>query len=485
MRIVVTRDGEDAAPRRAASRNGALDEPSAPAGAEVDASGRELRIARAVLRELFGPVQERHFAVRFWNGVEDCPPALGLLPFTLVISSPSALRRMLLPPSELSLAESFVRGDFDVDGDMEGAAALAATVRQRLASVWAVGRVMRHLIALPRGRRGRDAKQRSAPSRRQGRIHTRRRDADAVRSHYDVGNAFYELWLDRRMVYSCAYFETGREDIDTAQEAKLDLLCRKLRLKPGQRLLDIGCGWGGLVVHAAQRYGVHALGVTLSAAQATVANERIFDAGLMGRCGVEVMDYRDLDESHRFDRIVSVGMFEHVGASHLPEYFGKAWRLLEDGGVFVNHGIVAAPLAGGARRRLSDRVWRRGEFIDRYVFPDGELVPVARAVACAEDAGFELRDVENLREHYVLTLRRWVRRLEAVEEDAVRAADRETYRVWRLYLAASAHAFATRQIALAQMVFSKPDAYGRAGLPLTRRDWYPAGVLTAPRIAIS
>ena len=280
--------------------------------------------------------------------------------------------------------------------------------------------------------------------------------------HYDVSNEFYALWLDEQMVYSCAYFATADEDLDTAQTRKLDYLCRKLRLRPGERLLDIGCGWGGLVIHAARKYGVDALGITLSKNQATLANERIERAGLQKRCRVEVRDYRDLNETGGFEKIVSVGMFEHVGESQLPLYFQQAWQLLRPGGVFLNHGIANRPI---------DPNPKGPTFKNRYVFPDGELVPINVTLRFAEEAGFEVRDVESLREHYVLTLRHWARRLELHREEALQVVDEPTYRVWRLFLPGSAYGFAAGLLNVFQAVLLKPDE-GRSGLPLTRADWY-------------
>jgi cyclopropane-fatty-acyl-phospholipid synthase len=308
---------------------------------------------------------------------------------------------------------------------------------------------------------------------RLGLRHTRTRDAAAVRFHYDVGNAFYALWLDQRMVYSCGYFPTGTEDLDAAQEAKLDYICRKLRLRPGERLLDIGCGWGGLVQLAAERYGVEALGVTLSEPQAALARERIAAAGLADRCRVEVRDYRELPRDAQFDKIVSVGMFEHVGRPRLLTYFKTAYRLLQPGGLFLNHGIATGPASRNGMMSAPLRLlWQPGAFVWTYVFPDGELVSPADAIQYAELAGFETRDVENLREHYTLTLRQWVRRLEARHEEAVQLVGEATYRVWRLYMAASAHTFAVGGNALIQALFSKSHADGSSELPLTRADLY-------------
>jgi cyclopropane-fatty-acyl-phospholipid synthase len=293
-----------------------------------------------------------------------------------------------------------------------------------------------------------------------------------VRSHYDIGNEFYTLWLDRRLVYSCAYFETGGEDLDTAQTAKLEHICRKVRLRPGERLLDVGCGWGGLILYAAERYGVNATGITLSEPQAAVARERIVRAGLADRCRVEVCDYRALTAGHPFDKVVSVGMIEHVGRSQLARYFAALWHLTKPGGLFLNHGIVRMPEPAGFAPAIGRRLWREGQFIDRYVFPDGQLIPLADTLYDAERAGFEVRDVESLREHYALTLRHWVARLEAAAPMAVHLVGEEVYRIWWLYMTAAAEAFASGRLNLAQSLLAKPDYRGQVDVPRTRADLY-------------
>lgn len=431
-------------------------------------------VTRDILRELLGPPAERSFAVRLWDGSIE-RPSVGRKPdFTLALKRPGALRRMLLPPSELAVGEAYLRGDFDVEGDIEVATGLAESLTGRVYSPATLARLVPKLMSLPTG----DLPKSRATDRRPrhhlaGVQHSRRRDAAAVRSHYDVGNDFYALWLDRRMVYSCAYFEREEETLDTAQTAKLEHICRKLRLKPGERLLDIGCGWGGLVQYAAEHYEVDVLGITLSEPQAEWARSRIKEAGLEERCKVEVRDYRDLAGT-TFDKIVSVGMFEHVGRAKLPLYFQQAYSLLKPGGLFLNHGIVM--LSPGETPKLSDRVrerlWGSGEFIWRYVFPDGELVTPGEVITLAEGARFETRDVESLREHYAYTLRHWVRRLEANHKEAVRLVGEPTYRLWHLYMAACARGFASGRLGIIQTLLSKPDERGSSGLPLTRADLY-------------
>ncbi|HXF82726.1 MAG TPA: cyclopropane-fatty-acyl-phospholipid synthase family protein, partial [bacterium] len=298
-----------------------------------------------------------------------------------------------------------------------------------------------------------------------GRIHSPSRDRTAVRHHYDIGNDFYALWLDRRLVYSCAYFPTGTEDLDAAQEAKLELICRKVRLRPNERLLDIGCGWGGLVAYAAERYGARAVGITLSEPQASLGRERLRAAGLEDRAEIRVCDYREVADGP-FDKIVSVGMVEHVGRPQLPAYFRQAWRLLRPGGLFLNHGIT---VRGGA---VPWRRARRQSFIQAHIFPDGELLPIADNLAPAQQVGFEVRDVENLREHYARTLRLWRQRLEARRAEAVAQVGEERYRMWRIYLAACAQGFAVGRTQVFQTLLARPDDTGRAHLPWSRADLY-------------
>jgi cyclopropane-fatty-acyl-phospholipid synthase len=431
-------------------------------------------ITRSLLLDLFGPPAQRSFAVRLWDGTTEAPSPATAPQFTLIIRRPGALRRMLLPPSELALAEAYLRDDYDVEGRLEAASGLADNLAQRLGSPRLLASLVGRLLKLPANDQPADGTARNdREPRLSGLRHTRQRDAVAVRYHYDVGNDFYALWLDRRMIYSCAYFPTGAEDLDAAQEAKLEHICRKLRLKAGERLLDIGCGWGGLVQYAVERYGVTALGVTLSEPQAELAATRIRAAGLADRCRVEVRDYRDLTPEAPFDKVVSVGMFEHVGRAQLPTYFATAYRLTRPGGLFLNHGIAeTANTPSGRQSWAMRRLWRPGQFTWKYVFPDGELVPPGAAIQLAEASGWETRDVENLREHYALTLRQWVQRLEARHDEAAARVGEATYRVWRLYMSASAHGFATGRSQLIQMLLSKSRADGSSELPATRADLY-------------
>ncbi|MDE3154342.1 MAG: class I SAM-dependent methyltransferase [Acidobacteriota bacterium] len=412
----------------------------------------------ALLSLLFGQYDPRDFDVRFWDGSLWASPE-GRPRFTLILTHAGALRRMFANRDEGRLGECFVAGDFDIEGDLEAAFRLADhlmtrhfTWRDRLA----LRRLLNHL---PDADRSGGATFATASLR--GHTHSRARDRSAVTYHYDFSNDFFRLFLDRAMVYSCAYFASPDEDIDTAQARKLDYLCRKLRLRPGERLLDIGCGWGGLIVHAARAWGATATGITLSEAQASVAAERIREAGLESRCRVEVRDYRDLPADGRYDKIVSVGMVEHVGATRLGDFCAHAWQALRPGGVFLLHGI------GTSRPDLA----HRGPFAQQYVFPDSELVSIATTLAAAEAAGFEVRDVESLREHYALTLRRWQERLQARWAEASALAGEAACRVWRLFMAGAAYRFRINDYNLYQTLLAKPR-HGTSGLPLTRADWY-------------
>lgn len=429
---------------------------------------------RAVLTALFGEPHQRPFDVRFWDGAVDRGKNAHA-PFTLVLNRPAALRRMLLPPNELSIVESYIAGDVDIDGSMEAASMLGWAIGDRLRSPLAVARVVRLLLRLP-GQAEDDLAAIGFPehARKLGPRHAPVRDAAAIHYHYDVGNDFYKLWLDKRMVYSCAYFRSAQDSLEAAQEAKLDLVCRKLRLKPGERLLDIGCGWGGLIIHAAEHYGVDATGITLSKNQAAFAEERIGKAGLGNRCRVEIRDYRTLNAGDAYDKISSIGMVEHVGESHLPAYFASAFRALKPGGLFMNHGIVSLslPRPRPIREKVFRKLWKVDAFIDTYVFPDSKLTAAHDVMAAAEGAGFEVRDVESLREHYAMTLRHWVRTLEEKKDDAMALVGDHHFRIWRLYMAASANAFATAAINVIQTLLAKPDARGRSNMPLTREDLY-------------
>ncbi len=454
---------------------------AAPVPTPASADRRALAAARAALAIAFGPAEARGFAVRLWDGSVDTSAGVAA-PFTLVVRRAGALRRALLPPSELALVEAYLRDDLDAEGDLGAAGRLGDLAASRLRSPRALLALVRALRALPADdltspttdANGDTA--RRAPRLSGRKSHSRERDAATVRHHYDVGNDFYALWLDRRSIYSCAYFPTGTEDLDAAQEAKLEHICRKLRLQPGEHLLDVGCGWGGLLEFAATRHGVSGVGITLSEPQAEGARARLAAAAVGDRVRIEVRDYRDLPADWRFDKAVSVGMREHVGAMRLPAYFDAVHRALRPGGLFLDHGLVRGGAAEqrGAVTWLKRRLWKRDAFIQRYVFPDGELVPIGALLTDAERAGLEVRDVENLREHYVLTLHHWVERLERAHSQAAALVGEHTYRVWRLYMAATTLGFLSGRLTLIQTLLAKPRADGSAAVPLSRADLYRA-----------
>jgi len=381
-----------------------------------------------------------------------------------------ALRRLIWAPNELGFARAYVSGDVEIDGDLlDGLSrlnALADPERGPGVSVGpdtraAVARAVVRLRAL-----GPPPRPPEEEIRLSGRRHAKARDAKAVTHHYDVGNEFYELVLGPSMVYSCAYFEqepSAAYTLEDAQRAKLDLVARKLGLAPGMRLLDVGCGWGALVIHAAREYGVDAVGVTLSEEQAAYARASVASMGLSDRVEIRVQDYRDVRDGP-YDAIASVGMAEHVGLSQLGDYAARLHTLLAPGGRLLNHAISRRPGPPGDPR--GDKT----SFIDRYVFPDGELQPMSTMVDELESAGFEVRDVESLREHYADTLRAWVHNLEDNWERAVALSSPGRARVWRLYMAGSALAFQSNRLGVNQVLAVRPGPGGSSGLPRTRAD---------------
>ncbi|MDJ0925714.1 MAG: cyclopropane-fatty-acyl-phospholipid synthase family protein [Acidimicrobiia bacterium] len=387
--------------------------------------------------------------VRSWTGEEWGPAGAAA---TISLRHPGALRSMLLPPNDLSAGEAYVFEDVDFEGDIFSLLDFGARLGDAKKSALAKGRLLWLLRQLPDEAKRDD----SARPRITGVLHSLKRDKAAVTHHYDTGNEFFAQFLDPAMVYSCAHFLSPTESLEEAQRRKLDLVCRKLRLVPEMRLLDIGCGWGSLVIHAAREYGVKATGITLSGEQATEARRRAEEAGVGSRVEILQRDYREIDGE--FDAVASVGMVEHVGRKELTNYFTELRKVLAPGGQILNHGIVT-------RDRHIRR--RTPTFVNTYVFPDGELVPVDTMVGSAEEAGLEMRDTESLRASYALTLRHWVSNLERNREAAIAVAGETIYRIWRLYMAGSAVAFERAAISVYQVLLSdpaRPWTYGRREL---------------------
>lgn len=441
-----------------------MNEPSSYAPTKRDSAAH---ITQEIITRLFQGASNQGIAFRLWDNRVLFSES-GVKPrATLVLTHPGALRRMFFPPGELTLGEAYLRGDFDIEGDIFTAMAFATVIANltKQDMLFLVGKI----LSLPNSDPPQIFLEGRQRARLQGARHSPERDRTAVTYHYDTGNEFYRLFLGKWMAYSCAYFSDPRMELDAAQEAKLEHICRKLRLRQGDRLLDIGCGWGGLVVYAAEKYGVKATGITLSEPQVEYGNDWIRRAGLSDRARVEVRDYRDLGGHEPFDKIVSVGMFEHVGQARQKEYFQCAFRALRDGGLFLNHGIALQ--ASRPANWFERGFLQSGQFSNHYVFPDGELLQVSQALSIAESVGFEVRDVEGLREHYALTLRNWVKNLEANREQALHLKDERTYRTWRLFMSASAYGFESGQISVFQALLSK-SAFGKAELPLTRKDLY-------------
>ncbi len=407
----------------------------------------------AILRELFGARLGDEIGVRLWDGTELVSPRTG---FVLNVNAPFALRAAFTPPLDVNPGKAFVEGWIDVEGRLDAALDAIEQAVSHLPKL-ALAKLAPLIALLPRPPAADGA------AHLAGRVHSKARDAAAIGFHYDQPVAFYNSFLGSDLVYSCAYWDQGVTTLDAAQRAKLDYVLDKLRLQPGQTLLDIGCGWGALVIRAAQR-GARALGITLSRRQHEEAQRRIAAANLGDRAQVALRDYRDLGDE-RFDAIASVGMVEHVGRERLREYFTCAWRALRDGGLFLNHGIVQQGRDGKGFRAGND-------FIGRYVFPDGDLTPIDVTLREAQAAGFEVRDVENLREHYARTLRAWIDNLMARRDEALAATDTRTERIWRIYMTGSARGFALGRMGLMQSLLAKPRADGVTDIPTTRRDLY-------------
>ena len=376
--------------------------------------------------------------LRLWDGHEfNFGPTPSV---TIVVKDPTLVSQFTHPSLDL-LGSAFVEGRLELEGSISEAIRVCDELSQALV----------------------DDDDYTPPPRV---YHDKATDAESISYHYDLSNDFYQLWLDHDMAYSCGYFETGEESLDEAQQAKFRLLCRKLRLKPGEYLLDVGCGWGGLARFAAREYGVKVFGITLSKEQLKLARERVNAEGLQDKVDLQLLDYRDLPQDGRFDKIVSVGMFEHVGHANLREYCEILSRAVREGGLVMNHGITSKHTDGRQVGRGA------GDFIDRYVFPNGELPHLSMMTAEISEAGLEVVDVESLRLHYARTLEHWSQRLEQKLDAAAKQVPEQALRIWRLYLAGCAYAFAHGWINIDQILATKPHADGSLELPPTRADIY-------------
>ncbi len=389
------------------------------------------------------------------------------------LHSPQALRHLMWAPGELGLARAYVAGDMQLDGDVFDLFDLRSHLVDGDGHAHNIGVSPRMIPAFWRAARelgvlGPPPSPPQIEARLHGLRHLRRRDAQAISHHYDVGNDFYRLILGESLTYSCAYWTHDDATLDDAQAAKYELICRKLDLQPGMRLLDVGCGWGGMVLHAATHHGVRAVGVTLSSEQAELARRRVADAGLADRIEIRIQDYRDIHDGP-FDAISSIGMFEHVGLPRVEEYFTDLYRLLRPEGRLLNHAISRPDPTKAAIAPRS--------FMARYVFPDAALVEVGTAISAMQKHGLEVRDVESLREHYAKTLRAWVRNLEDNWELAQMLVGPARARVWRLYMAGSAVSFEAARIAVHQVLAVRTSENGSAGMPPTRQ-WLAADAPT-------
>jgi cyclopropane-fatty-acyl-phospholipid synthase len=423
-------------------------------------------VVRPVVHRMLG--DEPPIQIRCWDGSSLGPPSSSAI---IHINSPNAFRRLLYAPNELGLGRAYVAGEIDISGDVFQALRLRDLLaRQHPRAEIKLGisgwrRALR--AARDIGAIGRPLPPPPQEARLRGPLHSRRRDAQAVSHHYDVSNDFYRLILGRTMTYSCAYFEAGASSLDDAQTAKHELVSRKLGLRPGMRLLDVGCGWGSMLIHAARHHDIEGVGVTVSKRQAEFAAKRVAEEGFADRIEIRLQDYRDVRDGP-YDAISSIGMFEHVGIARLSGYFSNLYGLLSHEGRLLNHAISRPP----GRVELSKKT-----FISRYVFPDGELQEVGSVVTAMQTQGFEVRDVESLREHYALTLRQWVTNLEREWDRAIDIADAPRARIWRLYMAGSVLGFEAGRINVHQVLGVKTRNRGLSGMPLTRSAYLSVGPL--------
>ncbi|CAN5888834.1 cyclopropane-fatty-acyl-phospholipid synthase family protein [soil metagenome] len=412
-----------------------------------------------IARSLFG--RDLPIGLRAWDGSRTGPPDA---PVTVVVHSPRALQHMLWAPGELGLARAHVAGDLDIDGDVFSLLGVRDLMAHPDEDVhvgldargwWRLARTAHRL-----GLIGRPPRPPAEEARQRGRLHSLRRDAAAIGHHYDVGNDFYRVLLGPSLTYSCAYWHGDHVDLADAQAAKHELICRKLGLQPGMSLLDVGCGWGSMALHAARHHGARVVAITISDAQAAFARQRVAEAGLSDRVEIRLQDYRAVADGP-FDAISSIGMFEHVGEAQMRTYLLQLYDLLQPGGRLLNHAISRPDPD-------SDAGIDRRSFIGRYVFPDGALLEVGTVVTAMQGAGLEVRDVQSLREHYARTLRAWVGNLERHWDEAQRLVGPGRARVWRLYLAGSAVGFEANRTSVHQVLAVRPEAGGASHMAPTR-----------------
>ncbi len=422
--------------------------------------GGDAREITLRLLEVVFPIQLlQNVNVRMWDG--NSWPTSAPRAATVVLNRPSALREMLLPGTESGLGEAYLEGAFDIEGDIEAAFELTDFLMVKT-NGWIWPLQLGHLLwQLPENCFSQKSQDRQA--RLHGERHSLERDREAIQFHYSISNQFYMLWLDKSMAYSCAYFNSPADSLEEAQQNKYDHICRKLDLKINQRLLDISCGWGGLLLHAVRYYGVEAVGITLSKERYDYVQERIESEGLNGRASVCMLDYRELVAEGLYDAVVSVGMVVHVGREQLMNYFEKVMLLLKPGGLFLNHGIGLGPIKFPGKS---------GSFIGKYVFPDSDILLINRMLQDAEECGWEILDVESLREHYAMTLSHWENRLKAHHADALEFVDEYTYRTWRLYMVGCAHHFQSGRLSIYQTLLAKLTSEGKSAAPMVRSRWY-------------